>query len=119
MRIELGRRTDGIHQTAWTAHTGYSQIVLGGDTGIARTLDHPAAGSRRWRRLAAVDGRFGTVDWTRFGRQVEIRFRRGSVRQSRRHREEEIIRKVFIQLTDKRKRPNNRADKVTKRLENT
>lgn len=75
VRIKLGGRTDGTQQSARTAHTGHTQIVLSGDTGIAGTLDHPAAGTgRRWRlATSAVDGRFGSVAGTRLGRQVEVR----------------------------------------------
>lgn len=108
-RLEFGW-TQRLQKCTRTAHSGDAQIILSGDAGVTGALDQSATGTGRRRRFATCSavnpvgfGRrtFSTASAagsTRLGRQIEIRLWRRCVRKARRHREEEIIREVFIQL---------------------
>lgn len=98
--------TQRFQKDTGTAHSRDAQIILSGDAGIAATLDQSTTG---WRRRFATTS--SSVDSVRFGRtfstaagstwfgwQIEIRFWRRCIRKTRSHREQEVIREVFIQL---------------------
>jgi len=77
-----------------------AQIILRGYARIAGAF-HQAAGRRRRGFGSGAAGAVGgarRVGRTRLGGKIQVGFRRGSVGQPGRHREQEVIREVFIQL---------------------
>ena len=97
--------TQRFQKDTGAAHSRDAQIILSCDAGIAATLDQSTTGGRRrFAPSSSVDSvRFGrtfstATGSTWFGWQIEIRFWRRCIRKTRSHREEEVIREVFIQL---------------------
>ena len=97
--------TQRFQKDTGAAHSRDAQIILSCDAGIAATLDQSTTGwRRRFAPSSSVDSvRFGrtfstATGSTWFGWQIEIRFWRRCIRKTRSHREEEVIREVFIQL---------------------